>query len=43
MNRVEVVCVTMGQRDFSKVEQMRITGDAVFGNQADAYGKDELS
>lgn len=42
MERIEVVCVTMGQRDFSKVEQMHIAGDVVFGNQADAYRKDEL-
>lgn len=42
MERVEVVCVTMGQSDFSRVGQMHITGDAVFGNQADAYRKDEL-
>lgn len=43
MERVEVVCVTMGQQDFSKIEQMHITGDVVFGNQADAFRKDELS
>lgn len=43
MERVEVVCVTMGQQDFSKIEQMHITGDVVFGNQADVFRKDELS
>ena len=41
MDRVEVVCVTMGQSDFSKVAQMHITGDVVFGNQAASYWKEE--
>lgn len=42
MERVEVVCVTMGQKDFSRVEQMNLSGDAVFGNQADTYRRDVL-
>ncbi len=43
MERIEVVCVTMGQQDLSKTEQMHITGDVVFGNQADTCRKDERS
>ena len=40
MDRVEVVCVTMGQKDLSIAEKMHITGNAVFGNQADGYRKE---
>ena len=41
MEKVEVVCVTMGQTDLSKAEEMHITGDAVFGNQADGFRKEQ--
>ena len=41
MDRVEVVCVTMGRKDLSIAEEMHITGDVVFGNQADSFRKDE--
>jgi len=40
MDRVEVVCVTMGQKDLTIAEKMHITGDAVFGNQADGFRKE---
>ena len=40
MERVEVVCVTMGQKDLTIAEKMHITGDAVFGNQADGFRKE---
>ena len=40
MDRVEVVCVTMGQKDLTIADKMHITGDAVFGNQADGYRKE---
>ena len=40
MDRVEVVCVTMGQEDLTIADKMHITGDAVFGNQADGYRKE---
>lgn len=43
MERIEVVCVTMGQRDLSRAEQMRVSGDVVFGNQADGCWKEERS
>ena len=40
MDRVEVVCVTMGQKDLTIADKMHITGDAVFGNQADGFRKE---
>ena len=43
MDRVEVVCVTMGQKDLTIADKMHITGDAVFGNQADGYRKETRS
>lgn len=43
MERIEVVCVTMGQNDFTKAEEMHITGDVIFGNQANVYQKSEQS
>ena len=43
MDRVEVVCVTMGQKDLTIADKMHITGDAVFGNQADGYRKETQS
>ena len=33
MDRVEVVCVTMGQKDLTIADKMHITGDAVFGKR----------
>ncbi len=35
MSRFEILCVTMHQNDFSKIEQMNIHSDVVFANQAD--------
>ena len=35
MSRFEILCVTMHQKDFSKIEQMNIHSDVVFANQAD--------
>lgn len=43
MDRVEVVCVTMGQKDLTIADKMHITGDAVFGNQAGGYRKETQS
>ena len=40
MERVEVVCVTMGQKGLAIADKMHITGDAVFGNQADGFRKE---
>lgn len=35
MSRFEILCVTMHQKDFSKIEQMNIHSDVVFANQDD--------
>lgn len=42
MSRFEILCVTMHQSDFSKIEQMNIHSDVVFANQADTTRYDEL-
>ena len=44
MSRFEVLCVTMHQNDFSKIQEMNIRSDAVFANQADRtdYAETEL-
>lgn len=42
MGRFEILCVTMHQKDFSKIEQMNIRSDVVFANQADKTSFDEL-
>ena len=42
MSRFEILCVTMHQKDFSKIEQMNIHSDVVFANQADTTRYDEL-
>ncbi|MBO5892290.1 MAG: glycosyltransferase, partial [Oscillospiraceae bacterium] len=35
MSKFEVLCVTMHQKDFSKIQEMNIHTDVVFANQAD--------
>lgn len=35
MSKFEVLCVTMHQKDFSKIEEMNIHSDIMFANQAD--------
>lgn len=42
MSKFEILCVTMHQKDFSKIEQMNIHSDVVFANQADRTSFDEL-
>ena len=37
----EILCVTMHQKDFSKVKEMNIHSDAVFANQADRTSYEE--
>lgn len=41
MGKFEILCVTMHQKDFSKIEQMNIHSDVVFANQADTTRYDE--
>lgn len=42
MSKFEILCVTMHQKDFSKIEQMNIRSDVVFANQADITSFEEL-
>lgn len=42
MSRFEILCVTMHQKDFSKIEQMNINSDVVFANQAETTSVKEL-
>lgn len=39
--RFEILCVTMNQADFSKVEEMNIHSNVVFSNQASSTGYEE--
>lgn len=41
MSRFEILCVTMHQTDFAKIEQMNIHSDVVFANQADRTSFEE--
>ena len=41
MAKFEILCVTMHQKDFSKIEQMNIHSDVVFANQADTTSFEE--
>ncbi|MDD2362489.1 MAG: glycosyltransferase [Oscillospiraceae bacterium] len=43
MSRLEVLCATMHQTDFSKIEEMNIKSDVVFANQSDHEGYDEIT
>ncbi|MCH5279574.1 MAG: glycosyltransferase family 2 protein [Christensenellaceae bacterium] len=40
--RVEVLCATMNQNDFSKLQEMNISCDVVFANQAGRAAYDEI-
>lgn len=42
MSEFEILCVTMHQTDFSKIQQMNIHSDVVFANQADETSYKEL-
>lgn len=33
MSKFELLCVTMHQKDFSKIQEMNIHSDVVFANQ----------
>lgn len=43
MSDFEVLCVTMHQNDFSKIEEMNISSDVVFANQSDRVEYSEHS
>lgn len=40
MGRFEILCVTMHQKDFSKIQEMNIQSNVIFANQADHTGMD---
>ncbi len=40
--RFEILCVTMHQNDFSKIQEMNIHSNVVFANQADTTAYEEL-
>ena len=42
MSKFQILCVTMHQKDFSKINEMNIHSDVIFANQADSTGKDVL-
>jgi len=42
MTMFEILCVTMHQRDFSKIREMNIHSDVVFANQADRTEKQQI-
>ena len=42
MSKLEVLCVTMHQTDFSKITEMNLHTDVFFANQADGYEFSEL-
>lgn len=43
MSKVEVLCATMHQNDFSKIKQMNIQSDVVYANQSDITAYSELT
>ncbi len=42
MSKLEVLCATMHQKDFSKIKEMNIQSDIIFANQADRNSYDEI-
>ena len=42
MKKFQILCVTMGQKNFSKIKEMNIHSDVVFANQANQVGYEEL-
>lgn len=42
MSRFEIACVTMNQKDFSKITEMNIHSDVIFANQCDGTKYEEI-
>lgn len=40
MSEFEILCVTMGQKDFSKIKEMNIQSDIIMANQTDSVGEE---
>ena len=43
MSRFQILCATMHQKDFSKLEEMNIHSDVVFANQDNRFDYKELN
>lgn len=43
MSKFEILCVTMRQKDFSKIQEMNIHSDVVFANQGDRTAYEEYT
>ena len=43
MPRFEIACVTMHQKDFSKIQEMNIHSDVIFANQCDRTAYEEIA
>ena len=43
MSKFEILCVTMNQKDFSKIKEMNIHSDVVFANQCDHTSFEEIT
>ena len=41
MRKFEIICVTMNQKDFSKIKEMNIHSDVIFANQSNETSKQE--
>lgn len=41
MKKFQILCVTMGQKDFSKIKEMNIHSDVIFANQTNQVKYDE--
>ena len=42
MSKFEILCVTMHQKDFSKIKDMNINSDVIFANQAKSMSYEEI-
>lgn len=42
MSKFQILCVTMNQTDFSKINQMNIHSDVIFANQSDTVSFNEI-
>ncbi len=42
MRRFQILCVTMHQKDFAKIEEMNIRSDVIFTNQADRTADEQI-
>jgi len=43
MGKLQLLCATMGQKDFCKISEMGISSDVIFANQSDRFAYDEMN